>query len=388
MLIQFSSGTTGEPHGVELSGDAIAAHLAALSTHLRVDPERDIGYTWLPLSHDMGLFGCAALAWYNGMPGVISTPERFLTSPRSWFDDCADFAVTVTAGPPFALDVAARAERARTSNTPLRLRLVLLGGETIAWDTLTDAVSTFGARGLTLASLTPAYGLAEATLAVTSDAPDEEPSYVDIAAGSLAAEAVQDVDENNPEAQRCVCVGSPVPGVSIRLDHASREIIVRSDSLASRYFGDPELTRRRFRDGELHTGDHGFEREGRLFITGREDDLLVVAGRNVHAGAVEQRLGHDPAVRSGNCAIVREADARRPQTVLVAETGTVDDARALASRLHRAAMEQAGLPIHDFVFVAPGTFPKTPSGKVQRHRCRELVADDTVGTRISLSRLG
>jgi acyl-CoA synthetase (AMP-forming)/AMP-acid ligase II len=79
MLIQFSSGTTGEPHGVELSGNAIAAHMAALSKHLRIDPELDIGYTWLPLSHDMGLFGCGALAWYNGMPGVISAPERFLT---------------------------------------------------------------------------------------------------------------------------------------------------------------------------------------------------------------------------------------------------------------------------------------------------------------------
>jgi acyl-CoA synthetase (AMP-forming)/AMP-acid ligase II len=270
---------------------------------------------------------------------------------------------------------------------PLCLRLVLLGGEAIAWETLTDAISTFGARGLTLASLTPAYGLAEATLAVTSDAPEEEPAYVNIAGGSIAEGAVQEVDADDPEAQRCVCVGSPLPGVGIRLDDANREIIVSSDSLASRYFGDAELTRRRFRDGELYTGDHGFERDRGLFVTGREDDLLVIAGRNVHAGAVEQRIGQDPAVRSGNCAIVRETAVRRPQTVLVAEAGVVHDARALAARLHQTAMEQAGLPIHRFVFLAPGTFPKTPSGKVQRHRCRELIADESVGTRISLSRL-
>jgi fatty-acyl-CoA synthase len=225
-------------------------------------------------------------------------------------------------------------------------------------------------------------------LAVTSVAPDEEPSYVDVARDSLVDQTVRDVDESDPEAQRFVCVGRPVPGVSVRIDQANREVVVRSESLASRYFGDAELTRRRFRDGELYTGDHGFERDGELFITGREDDLLIIAGRNVHAGAVEQWIGQDPEIRSGNCAIVCEADTRRPQIVLVAETGSVDDTRALANRLQRMAMEEAGLPIRHFVFLAPGTFPKTPSGKVQRHRCQEILADESAGTRISLSRLG
>lgn len=385
MFIQFSSGTTDHPRGVELAGRAVDAHLRILSERIEVDPERDIGYTWLPLSHDMGLFGCGLLAWYNGMPGVIATPERFLGSPRSWFDDCAEFGATVTAGPPFALDVAARAETVRTSGTPLQLRLCLVGAEQIRWETLVRAAETFAPRGLALNTLTPAYGLAEATLAVTVDNLAGEPSFMDVAGDALASGTVREVDASDPEVRRLVCVGTPLRTVDVKIEPTNHEVVVGSSSLASGYYGNAPLTADRFRDGMLHTGDHGFRGDrDRLFITGRSDDLLVIAGRNVYVQDLEQHMGTDSDVRTGNCAVVTPSDGGS-RAIVVAETDAEKvDIAALATRLHRAAAEQAGLSIHRFVFLPRGAFPKTPSGKVQRYRCRELAADPTVGVRINI----
>jgi len=384
VFIQFSSGTTGDPRGVELSERAIDAHLAILSEAVGIDPERDIGYTWLPLSHDMGFFGCAILAWYNGIPGAVATPERFLGSPRSWFDDCAEFHATVTAGPPFALDMAARAERVRTSGTPLSLRLCLVGAEQIRWETLVNASATFGPRGLELATLTPAYGLAEATLAVTVDGLTSEPSFIDVAGDDIAVGTVREVDANDPDARRLVCCGTPLRTVDVAITPTDHEVAVASSSLASGYYANGTLTAERFQDGMLRTGDHGFLQGDRLFITGRSDDLLVIAGRNVFVQELEQHLWTDSDVRTGNCAVVTPADGGS-RAIVVAETDPESvDIRALAARLHRVAAERAGLSIHQFVFLSHGAFPKTPSGKVQRHRCRALLADPAVGVRLTI----
>jgi acyl-CoA synthetase (AMP-forming)/AMP-acid ligase II len=385
MFIQFSSGTTSEPRGVELTGAAIDAQLAALSAHAAIDPERDVGYSWLPMSHDMGFFGCALLAWYSGIPGVMATPERFLGAPRTWFDDCARFGATVTAAPPFALDVAARAERVRSSGKPLELRICMIGAEEILWPTLTNAVDAFAPRGLTSECLTPGYGLAEATLGVTGERVDAAPSFIDVDSAALADGRVEVVEPDHPDARRLVSAGEPVPGVDVSIDAADSEILVESPSLASRYFGNEKLTAERFGDGKLRTGDIGFLHEGSLFISGRNDDLLIVGGRNIYVHEIERILSTDADVKSGNCAIVDIHDQVPPRVALVAEANPRQvDAEELAARLHRRTMESSGLSIHDFVFLDQGVFPKTPSGKAQRYRCRELAADPTIGTRVTL----
>jgi fatty-acyl-CoA synthase len=387
MFIQFSSGTTSEPRGVELSGHAIDAHLGALSQKMGVDPERDSGCSWLPMSHDMGFFGCLMMGWYNGIPGLVGSPERFLGAPRSWFDDCADFGATITAAPPFALDVATRVERVRSSGKPLQLRLCLLGAEEIPWTTLTEAARTFGPRGLTIEALTPAYGLAEATLAVTIDRLGAAPEYLDVDATALAAGRVEPVEPDDPSARRLVSTGDELRDVAVRIDPENSEIVVRSTALGTRYFGNPELTAARFRDGELHTGDMGFVHEGRLFVSGRNDDLLIAQGRNIYVQDVERGLATEAEIREGNCAIVEvHVDGSRRVTLVAEVINHQLDAEALAGRLYRRTVEACGLSIKDFVFVGPGLFPKTPSGKAQRYRCRELAADPAIGIRVTLGK--
>lgn len=386
VFIQFSSGTTSEPRGVELTGRAIDAHLDALSEKIGIDPERDSGCSWLPMSHDMGLFGCLMMAWYNGIPGLVGTPERFLGAPRTWFDDCADFGATITAAPPFALDVAARVEQVRSSGKPLKLRLCLVGAEEIHWTTLAEAARTFAPRGLALESLTPAYGLAEATVAVTIDGLGVAPEFLDVDATALGEGRVATVEPDHPNVRRLVSTGDALRDVTVRIEPETGEIVVRSPALGTRYFGNPELSAARFRDGELHTGDIGFLHEGRLFVSGRSDDLLASHGRNVYVQDVEHTLAREAELREGNCAIVDVHAGGARRVTLVAEVLSPQlDAKALAARLYRRTVEACGLSIEDFVFLGRGLFPKTPSGKAQRYRCREIAGDPEVGIRVSLS---
>ena len=385
VFIQFSSGTTGDPRGVELTGLAIDAHLTLLAERVGIDPERDIGYTWLPLSHDMGFFGCGFLAWYSGMEGIISTPERFLQSPRTWFDDCAEFGATVTAGPPAALDVAARLEALKPGEKSLALRLCLVGAEMVGWEVLAKAARAFEHRGLTIDKFTPAYGLAEATLAVTVEDLNLAPAFVDVDPEALANGQLQEVDEGDPGARRLVSAGSPLAGVQVRTEGQVGEILIESPSLATGYFGQPSVTNERFQGGEFRTGDLGFLHEGRLFVAGRNDDLLIVGGRNVYTQDLEQELSTDSSLKTGNCALVDLPVDGRPRIALVAEVAQdPPDVQELANRLRMAAMERSGLPIDDFMFLTQGAFPKTPSGKVQRYRCRELLGTPEAGVRLTL----
>jgi fatty-acyl-CoA synthase len=384
LFIQFSSGTTTQPRGAQLTGSAIEAQLIRLAERLSLDPTHDVGYMWLPLSHDMGIFGGAFLAWYTGMRAVKSTPERFLQSPRSWFDDCAEFGATVTAGPPSAVNMTARAERAGSSGRPLKLRLCLVGAELVEWPVLEQAAAVLGPRGLDMKTFTTAYGLAEVTLAATIGPLDQAPDFIDVDSDALALGDIHEVDPRDPRARRLVSAGTPLSDTTIRADPASGEIVVQSSSLASGYFGNGDATRMHFRDGAFWTSDLGFIRDGHLYISGRSDDVVIVHGRNIFVQDLEATLSTEPGIRAGSCALVQEPGHGRRRISLVAEIDHNHiDRHALAARLRRVTMEADGLPIDEFVFLPAGTFPMTPSGKVQRYRCREIVRKQEIGMRVA-----
>ena len=385
VFVQFSSGTTGDPRGVELSGRAVDMQMRMLTERMRIDPDRDVGYIWLPLSHDMGFFGCNLLAIYAGMQGIRSTPERFLMSPRSWFDDCAEMGVTVTAGPPSALALAARAaraERAGSSTVSLALRVCLVGAEPVHWDVLEAAANAFAPRGLSLDAFTVAYGLAETTLAVTMGALETPPRFLHVDGDALANGRVEEVDGAIPGARRIVSTGTPVGATEIEVDAGTSEIVVRSPSVADGYLHQPEATAARFHGGAVRTGDIGFVRDGELYVVGRSDDVLIVGGRNVYVHEIEAEMGSDPGVREGNCAIVETHRDGRARIGVVAELSSArgdgdgnpgHGEAAVSDRLRQIAMDRAGLSIDEVVFLDPGVFPKTPSGKAQRFRCRALL---------------
>jgi fatty-acyl-CoA synthase len=382
LFIQFSSGTTGKPRGAQLTGGAIEAQLIRLADSLEIDSERDIGCMWLPLSHDMGIFGGAFLAWYMGMRAVKSTPERFLQAPRSWFDDCARFGATVTAGPPSALAMASRAEAARSSGEPLRLRVCLVGAEMVDWPVLERAAEVFALRGLEPSTFTTAYGLAEATLAVTVGELDRAPAFVDVDADALTLGTMHLADPSDPRARRLVSAGTPLKDTEVSIDRDTSEIVIRSRSLACGYFDNAEETRAHFGDGAFRTSDLGFLHDGHLYVSGRSDDLLILHGRNIFVNELEARIAAVPGIRDGNCAFVQQFGNGRHRVSLVAEADEPVDVTTLASHLGRLTMKEEGVPVDECVFLPRGSFPMTPSGKVQRHRCLELVRQPHLGIRV------
>lgn len=379
-FVQYSSGSTSHPRGCMLTAGAISAQLDGLAGAIDLDPERDWGVTWLPLSHDMGFFGTLMLDYSKGLGGTIGPPERFLRSPRTWFEDCAATQATLTVAPNFALELAARAAKVKPPER-FPMRNCILGGERIEPSTLEKALDMLGPSGLTETSLAPAYGLAEAVLAVTLTPASEAPRLLSVDADTLAEGRVEPVDEPGPSQrlQTLVSSGRPLPGVEVRIedDGEQGEILIRSPSLASGYAGDPETTAERFVDGELRTRDLGFVHEGELFVQGRLDDVLVVGGRNVSALDLEARVCAKAPVRPGCCALV---DVTRDGGVdLVALVETANDApepQRTAAAVRDAAMSTAGVRVDECIILPRGTLPKTPSGKIQRFRCRELVGSD------------
>jgi fatty-acyl-CoA synthase len=377
-FVQFSSGSTREPRGCMLTPRAIAAQLELLSERLGVGPHSQ-AVSWLPLSHDMGLFGALLLSWSTGMPLVLGTPQRFLRSPRTWFQDCADFQATGTAGPNFALALAARAAAASPPSRRFPLKDLVLGGERIDWATVTEADRVLGPYGVTLSSITPAYGLAEATLAVTAKPADASAHAIAVDADALVAGRVERCGEDHPRASWIVSCGAPLPGVDVTAGAGGEPGRVRigTPSLASGYLEDPAATEEAFRDGAFVTGDLGVLHGGELYVLGRTDDVVSAGGRKVHARDVEATLGEIPGLRAGSCVLVDVPNRGRPSLVALAEAGREQVPLArIAPELRRRVYETAGVRLAECVLLERGALPKTPSGKVQRFRCREIVMND------------
>ena len=387
IFIQYSSGSTGEPKGARLSLGAIESQLQALGEAMEIDPARDVGVTWLPMSHDMGLFGCMLLAWAWGMSGMRAAPERFIASPRSWLRDCAEINATVTAAPPFALNVAATA--AGGVSERLCVRTWLIGGDQINWQALTAAVDALRPLGVTLESMTVAYGLAEATLAVSIGDLQQAPRTLDADGPALMAGDVQLTSAQDRHALRLVSAGRSLGGVQVRIDgRGLGEICVRTPSLADGYHCNEEATAAAFRHGELRTGDMGVMVDDELYVVGRSDDVIVIGGRNVRVYEMEAKLARLPGVRSGNCALIDPRDGSGGVALLAEVDAEPRDLASLARTLRRSALELGGVPVRECLFIPKGHFPKTPSGKVQRFRCRALLADSDVGVRVVPGRAG
>jgi fatty-acyl-CoA synthase len=387
-FVQYSSGSTSEPKGCVLTMDAIGAQERMLTERLDVDGDSN-GVMWLPLSHDMGLFGCVLLSWSAGMRLTLGTPERFLRKPQTWMEDCVAFGATITVSPNFGLGLATRRARSHPVRDSFPLRTFVLGGERIEWSTLSEAVDVLGPNGVTMDTLTPAYGLAEATLAVTMKRLRARPKVVYVDADAVYQGQLVIRREAADRTLAMVSCGPPMEGVSVRTDGDGPigRICVRSDAIAAHYLNDPEASRRRFRAGELVTEDVGFVRDGELYVLGRTDDAIPLGGRNVFARDVELALG-DCGARRGCATLVDVADGDSRRLVLIAEPATdAPEAVEVADRMAKAVFETAGVRADECVLLRPGTLPKTPSGKIQRFRCRALLSgggDGAVLERVAL----
>lgn len=386
-MYQLTSGSTGAPKAVQLTHANLFANSVALFTATN-GSTTDVMVSWLPLSHDMGMLAFLTHPMQWGVELVAATPEDFLRRPALWPDLIARYRGSITSGPNFAYALLALTlERAEPDRYDLSsLRVAINGAEPIdARDVrrLEQAGARFGLRP---GAITSAYGMAEATLAITFDNSQQFSvdtiSRCDLHERAVATPATAD------DARSVVSVGLPVVGMEVRVvdDQAQPRplrhvgsIEVRGAAVSRGYLTQNGWLDGNLRDGWLDTGDLGYlDEHGNLYVCGRAKDVIVVAGNNIYPTDIERAASVVPGVRAGNAAAVRiEAGNGRESFAVLAESKQADDpaeAERIRAEISLAVSQAVGYNPRAVLVLPPGSVPKTPSGKLQRGKAAELFA--------------
>ena len=380
--LQGTSGTTAEPRWVIVRHRNVAANVAAIGRAVDQRPD-DILVTWLPMSHDMGLIG-VSYAWYWGIPLVAADPINFIRNPLFWLELITRYRGTLSPAPTSAFQVCSRvAQLRRPSGLDLSSwRCALCGAEPVHDGTLKAFHRAFTSSGLGASVLTPVYGLAEATLAVTISSANR-PFRVDRISSTSCAPGAQVEQGDDISVVGC---GTAVPDHELRIvdaigqpvtDGVVGEIEFRGPSVVDGYLGiqrDDQFQR----DDFLRTGDLGYLRNGELFITGRSKEILIINGRNFSPLQIEAAVERVLAPHFTPSVVAVEVPDLQLHTgelhLLLDGRLGVAGRSDVEARVRRTLDQVFGLRGARLHWVAGGRLPRTDSGKIQRHRCRELAS--------------
>ncbi|MBI2708664.1 MAG: AMP-binding protein [Actinobacteria bacterium] len=389
-ILQFTSGSTSDPKGVMLPHRAVCANLAGIEVATRFDPHDDVLVSWLPLYHDMGLVGLLTLPMTTGADLVLAGPQDFMAAPARWPQWLSDYGGTATAGPNFSWVLATRALRRMTGLDLSRLRVALNGAEPVDAEAVEALIEAGAPHGLRPGAVFPAFGMAEVAIAGTFPEPGaglrtddvdrrvlETERYAAPAGGSGAT---------GDGVRRLARLGRPVPGLEIRIcDPASGEVLrerevgeleIRGTSMTTGYYRRPQVTADSFHEGWLRTGDLAYTVEGELVVCGRIKDVIIVGGRNVYPQDVEKAVGQVEGVRTGNVIAFGVEGRQGKEAIVVVAEARADDPMPVRAAVADRVRDAVGLPARDIVLVAPGSLPKTSSGKLQRSLCRASYLED------------
>ncbi|WNG46959.1 amino acid adenylation domain-containing protein [Archangium minus] len=394
-FLQYTSGSTGTPKGVMLSHSNLLHNSGLISLGFDASP-RPVGVIWLPPYHDMGLIGGILQPLYRDIPTVLMSPLFFLQQPLRWLEAISRHGGTVSGGPNFAYELCVR-KTTPEQRAALDLRsweVAFCGAEPIRQETLERFAEAFAPAGFRREAFYPCYGLAEGTLIVSGGRKAEPPVVRRFARDGLPrgeARAPRVEQEGVP----MIGCGQSLGDQEVRIVDPETcepsppgrigEIWVRGASVARGYWERPEDTERIFHarlagSGEgpfLRTGDLGVLDGGELFVMGRRKDLLIIRGRNHYPQDIELSVERcDPGLRPG-CGAAFSVDVEGEERLVVvqefADRSAADPgvrAREAIARIRQVVAEQHELGVHAVMLLAPGSIPKTSSGKIQRHACR------------------
>jgi fatty-acyl-CoA synthase len=379
-ILQFTSGSTSDPKGVMLPHRTVGANLDAIAHATSLDPDADVLVSWLPLYHDMGLVGLLTTGLTTGTPLVLGAPTDFTSSPGRWMEWISTYRGTATAGPNFSWVLAARALGRSEPLDLSSLRIALNGAEPVDPDTVARFVAAGERHGLRPGAVFPAFGMAEVAIAGTFPEPGSGLRTDPVDRLVLEAERyAAPVEADHPHARHLAILGRPVQGLEVRVvdpvdghelaDREVGELEIRGTSVTPGYYQRPDATEAAFHDGWLRTGDLAYLLDGEMVMCGRIKDVIIVGGRNVFPEDIERALADVEGVRAGNVIAFGIDGAGKEGVVVVAES-KAEDTRSLRRTVAARVREAVGLPPKDVVLVAPGSLPKTSSGKLQRGLCK------------------
>ncbi|NKY85830.1 fatty acyl-AMP ligase [Nocardia veterana] len=387
--LQYTSGSTTSPAGVQITHGNLTAALEQLRSALDVVNRRPM-VNWLPYFHDMGLVFALCLPLFTGVPAIGLAPAEFAKRPIRWLRACSDYHAGATASPNFGLTLAVSGTGAaeREGLDLSSLEVLLNGAEPIRAAALAAFTRTFAPHGFRYRAHTPGYGLAEATLPVTISRPSAAPICIEFDRTALSAGRA--VVATTPQAGTALIDCGFPAGQSLRIvdpvtrtvlgDDEVGEIWVQGPNIGAGYAGSPDRSATTFEavaEGAsgrwLRTGDLGFVHDGGLYIAGRLRDTIIVDGRNHFPADIEATVAAAaPELRAGHIAAFGVDDGAGEKLILVAELDHTEIATPdIGRRIRRAVVADHGIAPAEILMLPRGTIPKTSSGKIRRVACRD-----------------
>jgi acyl-CoA synthetase (AMP-forming)/AMP-acid ligase II/aryl carrier-like protein len=378
-FIQYSSGSTSQPKGVQLTHGNVLANVRSVTVATGWH-ERDVSVSWMPLTHDLGLIGFFIMMFANRVQLNLMPTDLFVRRPLLWTTFLSRKRATLTASPNFGYRhyLKVLGDRPVDGIDLSAVRQILNGAEPISVELCDEFMQRLAPAGLAREAMYPVYGLAEATVGVTVPVPGRRYRSLSVDRHRLrVGDRIRELAAGDPAALTLMQVGSPIPDTELRIVDDRNEpvaedcvghIQVRGGNVTAGYYQAPEATAAAFGPGGwLRTGDLGFMHAGELVIAGRDKEIIFVNGQNYFPHDLEAIAQTAPGLELGKVAAAgcRPAGADTESLVLfVLHRGSLEEFLPIAREVTRRVNEHAGLEVATVVPIR--RMPKTTSGKIRR----------------------
>ena len=377
-FIQYSSGSTSEPKGITLTHKNLVTNISAIAKGLNLQSS-DIGISWMPLTHDMGLIGTHMTLFSYGLSQIIMDTDLFIKKPLMWLQQTSKYRASILTSPNFGYKHLLKIHERR----PLKdidlssVRLLINGAESISVSLCNEFLEKMKVFGLKKETMFPVYGLAEATLGVSFPETGKVFDFINLDRKSLINEGLCIESKSKNNKFLFMMHGKPIEDCDYRIVDDNGEevpgnnvgnIVIRGDNVTKSIYQDKELSKNLYdKDGWLETGDCGAICNDQLIITGRKKELIIVNGQNYFPNDIE-----DVIIRGGSFDLgkivavgaINPEDTNDQLVVFVLYRSDLNTFKSIAEEIRRIVIQHLGIEI-DYV-IPIKKIPKTTSGKIQR----------------------
>lgn len=386
VLLQHSSGTTGLQKGVALSHQAVWNQLEAYGESIRLDNEKDVIVSWLPLYHDMGLIASFLLPILRGVHLVLMSPFDWVRAPYKLMHSVSKYKGTLTWLPNFAYIFCARKIRDRhLEGVDLSSwRGIINCSEPVRWESHQAFYEVFKGYGLPYEALQTSYAMAENTFGVTQSDMSRPPAVDEVDAELFSQERIAQPPKDGAVSIKMMSSGQPIRNTQVRVldtsgnevpERVIGEIALQSDCMLTSYYNRPGITEKSFVDGWYMTGDYGYFADGELYVSGRKKEMIIVGGKNIYPQDIETLVYEVDGVHAGRAVAFGIYDERSgtEEVVVVAEADVAgeDEQRKLADDVRKYVTTNSAIALRYVQIVPKKWIVKTSSGKPSRTANKE-----------------